>query len=68
MSESNYIPGPWESTRQLIAAAPELLEALESLVETTERAKEKSIAFYGGSFYPCLKQAQAAIKKAKGLK
>ena len=51
----------------LIISAPDLLEALESLVETTERAKEKSIAFYGGGFYPCLKQAESAIKKAKGL-
>ena len=58
MSESNYIPGPWESTRQLIAAAPELLEALENLVGAVRHLD------------PCpgsLEMAEEAINKAKGL-
>ena len=58
MSESNYIPGPWESTRQLISAAPDLLAALENLVGAVSHLD------------PCpgsLEITEAAIKKAKGL-
>ena len=61
MSESNYIPGPWESTRQLIAAAPDLLEALEFML--SEFGKQD-----GYTDYSAIDKAEAAIKKAKGFK
>ena len=56
-------PGSTEANARLIAAAPELLEALESLVDDCIHASG-SMDYNYGEFD--LKAAEAAILKAKG--
>ena len=52
----NY--GEWIGNARLIAAAPELLEALENLLKVHEGE--------GGTQYHAVDMARAAIAKAKG--
>lgn len=48
-----------QSNARLIAAAPELLEALENFIETVEHVDP-------GVYRDSIEQAQAAIRKARG--
>lgn len=61
-------PGETEANARLIAAAPELLEALENLVETVEQARTaKFFNWQSGSHTAMMiGNARAAIAKAKG--
>lgn len=52
-----------ESNARLIAAAPELLEALEHLIETLDNISSSSVECWT----PDAERARAAITKAKGL-
>lgn len=59
---------PWidftEPQWKMVAAAPELLEALEGLLEAAETGSERSSP--PGYYDEQIKAARAAIKKAKG--
>lgn len=48
----------------LIAAAPELLEALEGVIHILERAQKNAA---DAAAFPSIKLARAAIRKAKGI-
>lgn len=63
------LPTPtMEANARLIAAAPELLAALERLLESAEYLKEDSDSAHGYHGEPeSFKLARAAIAKAKGL-
>lgn len=50
---------------RLIAAAPELLEALEGLLVFAEDAETKALVGDEGCLWPC-EEARAAIAKARG--
>ena len=56
-----------EANARLISAAPDLLEALERMLETAERLKEQVDYHEGFSGeYQSFKMARAALAKAKG--
>lgn len=59
-----------EANGHLIAAAPELLEALKAIAGATERFfDEKSLSddqLFGGNYVCPLEQARKAIAKAEG--
>ena len=56
----------WDYDAKLIAAAPDLLEALESVVLDLFYQIEATHGEKTANKYPSITQAQEAIKKAKG--
>lgn len=55
-----------EDDARLIAAAPELLEALNALIPMFAEWHEEFPEHIGDKEYPALQQARAAIAKAEG--
>lgn len=53
-----------EANASLIAAAPELLDALQSFVAAVDRAKGAPVQFYDGMSNSAITKARAAIVKA----
>ena len=56
----------WNADARLIAAAPELLEALEKIVELNAPGRVYELHQLGMLVYTMLSIARAAIAKAKG--
>ena len=56
----------WEANAKLIAAAPDLLEALESVALDLFYQIESTHGEKTANKYPSITQAKKAIKKAKG--
>lgn len=72
LAVTDYPDGSWkddselEANAALIAAAPELLEALESIEMRLDAFNEAQRDMPADSVWVCLEKARAAIAKAKG--